>query len=52
MMAPMDRTNTTSVQAMHLLSAVFKSAKKDGESLNLNEVVLSESTIKRGRLKA
>ena len=50
--AAMDRTNTTPAQAMHLISAVFKSAQKDGESLDLNEVVLSESTIRRGRLKA
>ena len=37
---------------MHILSAVLKTAKKDGESLDLNEVTLSESTIRRGRQKA
>ena len=50
--AALDRTNTTPRQAMHILSAVLKTAKKDGESLDLNEVTLSESTIRRGRQKA
>ena len=50
--AALDRTNTTPGQAMHLLSAVLKSAKKDGENLDLNEMFLSESTIRRGREKA
>ena len=50
--AALDRTNTTPAQAMHLFSAVLKSAKKDGESLDLNEVTLSKSTIRRGRQKA
>lgn len=50
--AALDRTNTTPGQAMHIISAVLKSAKKDGESLDLNEVTLSKSTIRRGRQKA
>ena len=52
--AAMDRTNTTPAKAMHLIAAVLKSAQnpKDGESLDLNEVFLSESTIRRGREKA
>ena len=49
---PKDRTNTTPGQAMHLLSAVLKSAQRDGENLDLNEMFLSESTIRRGREKA
>ena len=50
--AAMDRTNTSPAQAMHLISAVFKSAQKDGKSLDLNEVTISQSTIRRGREKA
>ena len=49
---PKDRTNTTPGQAMHLLSAVLKSAQRDGKNLDLNEMFLSESTIRRGREKA
>ena len=48
----MDRTNTTPGKAMHLISAVLKSVQKDGEGLDLNEVTLSESSIRRGREKA
>ena len=50
--AALDRTNTTPGAAMHVLSAVLKSAQKDGENLDLDEVFLSESTIRRGREKA
>ena len=50
--AAMDRTNTSPAQAMHLISAVFKSAQKDGKSLDLNEVTISQSTIRRRREKA
>ena len=50
--AALDRTNTTPGQAMHLISAVLKSVQKDGESLDLNEVTISESSIRRGREKA
>ena len=46
------RTNTTPGQAMHLISAVLKSVQKDGESLDLNEETISESSIRRGREKA
>ena len=48
----MDRTNTTPGQAMHLISAVLKSVQKDGVGLDLSEVTLSESSIRRGREKA
>ena len=37
---------------MHLISAVLKLVQKDGESLDLNEVTISESSIRRGREKA
>ena len=47
--AALDRTNTPDNKAMHIISAVLKSAQKDGESLDLNEVSLSRSTIRRGR---
>ena len=40
------------LMSIHIISAVLKTAKKDGESLDLNEVTLSESTIRRGRQKA
>ena len=50
-MAPL-RTNTSPGQAMHLISAVLESVQKDGKSLDLNEVTISESSIRRGREKA
>ena len=48
----MDRTNTTPGKAMHLISAVLKSAQKDGVGLDLSEVTLGESSIRRRREKA
>ena len=37
---------------MHLISALLKSVQKDGVGLDLSEVTLSESSIRRGREKA
>ena len=45
----LDRTNTTSNSAMQIFSSVLKTAKKDGQPLDLNEVLLSRSTIERRR---
>ena len=37
---------------MQVLLVVLKSAQKDGENLDLNEMFLNESTIQRGRENA
>ena len=49
MTAALDRTNAPDNKAMHIISAVHKSSQKDGGSLDLNEMSLSRSTIRRGR---
>ena len=41
----LDRTNIPNRMAMQIVSSVLKTAKKDGQQVDLNEFVLSRDTI-------
>ena len=45
----MDRTNITNRTAMQVISSVLKTARKDGNPVDLNEFVISTDTIARRR---
>ena len=45
----LDRTNIPNRTAMQIVSSVLKTAKKDGQQVDLNEFVLSRDTIGRRR---
>ena len=45
----LDRTNIPNRMAMQIVSSVLKTAKKDGQQVDLNEFVLSRDTIGRRR---
>ena len=45
----LDRTNIPNRTAMQIVSSVLKTAKKDGQQVDLNEFVLSRDTIRRRR---
>ena len=45
----MDRTNITNRTAMQVISSVQKTARKDGNAVDLNEFVISTDTIARRR---
>ena len=41
----LDHTNINNRTAMQIVSSVLKTAKKDGQQVDLNEFVLSRDTI-------